>query len=742
MAVPLPLRSPFIYSAPKDGTPVLPGMRVLVPFGARRITGYVIGLAQAADAEGFRVRPIARVLDTVPSLDAPLLEFLRRAAEYYMHPLGEVLRAALPPGINPFEKAGQFHEARIQPKFETVFTARPLPEAAAQEMQRRAKTRWAVYAHIAAHPGISAAALRSRWSTCAAHLRRLTDDGWLDAQQQPVVGDLFAGLDIAPDTPPTLTDEQAAATDAIVAQIRTGQYGGFLLHGVTGSGKTEVYLRAIAAAREMGRGALVLVPEITLTPQLVRRYMARFGTELAVWHSGLSDRARYDAWQRLRSGEVKMVIGVRSAVFAPLDNPGVIIVDEEHDTSFKQETGFAYHARDLAVLRASMSQSAVILGSATPSLESRHNADAGKLRRLALVTRATQRPLPHIEIVDLTQHRSGPGGQTLLSAPLHRAISETLSRQEQVILFLNRRGFAPTLLCRDCGEGVRCAHCAVSLTYHTHPRGLVCHYCDHRQSVPERCPACAGTALHPVGIGTQKAEEILRELFPAARIARLDRDVGSGARAEAILDALRREEVDILVGTQMVTKGHDFPKVTLVGVLQGDVGLHMPDFRAGEKTFQLLTQVAGRAGRSTHPGRAIIQTFNPQHPAIAAAQHHDYARFAAQELVDRAELGYPPFGKMVAIRFNSTDADAVEAAAKGLAQHLRNAAKATGTDVTLLGPTPSPLSLLQGRHRWHLLLKSPRQDWNRRLLLAVVEAIEAPPKGVRIHVDIDPFSML
>jgi primosomal protein N' (replication factor Y) len=555
---------------------------------------------------------------------------------------------------------------------------------------------------------------------------------------QNVLGDLFGGQLMS------LVD-QAAAVAAIEARFEARRYGGFLLQGVTGSGKTEVYLRVIARALERGQGALVLVPEITLTPQLVRRYRARFGEGLAVWHSGLTDRERYDQWRLLRSGEVRVAIGVRSAVFAPVRDLAVVVVDEEHDGSFKQERGFPYHARDLALLRAARAGAVAVLGSATPSLEAYDNAAKGKLERLVLTHRATSLPMPRVEIVDLRQHRSGPGGQRVVSGPLHAALHETLARGEQAILFLNRRGFAPSLTCTACGAVRRCDDCAVSLTLHKRPAGLVCHYCGARHPLPERCPTCGAAELKPVGVGTEKAEELIGALFPEARVARLDRDVASGRGAEEVLERLRTGEIDVLVGTQMVTKGHDFPRVTLVGVLLADVGLHMPDFRAGEHTFQLLTQVAGRAGRSALGGRALIQTYSPDHPAIIAARTHDFEGFAELELRSRAELGYPPLGRLAALRLSGPDGARVESAALQLCRALgdaRHEAGREGAAVDILGPAPAPIAMVQGRHRWRILLRGKRRDEMRRVILAVYDLIESPPHGVRVQLDIDPVSML
>jgi primosomal protein N' (replication factor Y) len=743
VAVPVPLRRTFLYRMPSSLGEPAPGSRVLVPFGRRRVTGYLIGESEAGADPGFEIKSAIELLDRVPSFPRELLDFLVEAAAYYLHPVGEVLRAALPPGIDPSEKAGDLREPRVRGRTERIAVATEAAVGALDQLSRRAPKRAAVLQQIVDRGTVALDELGAIHRRAAAHVRRLADDGLIEVAQRERPPDPFSFPEIEPDEPPELGEEQRRAVEAIEAGLAGDGYRGFLLRGVTGSGKTEVYLRAIERTAELGRGALVLVPEIALTPQLVRRYRARFGDAVAIWHSALTDRERFDQWQLLLSGRVRVAVGVRSAVFAPVRDLGIVVVDEEHDGSFKQERGFAYQARDLALLRASRAGATAVLGSATPSLETHHNAAVGKLERLELRSRVTHLPLPDVEIVDRTRQRGGPGGQQLVSGPLHRAIGEVLERGEQAILFLNRRGFAPTMICTSCGEVSRCDDCAVSLTFHRRPPGLVCHYCGARRPVPERCPSCLSTEIKPVGAGTQKAEQALSQLYPGARVARLDRDVASGRSVEAVLDRLRDGEVDILVGTQMVTKGHDFPRVTLVGVLNADVGLHMPDFRAAERTFQLLTQVAGRAGRSELGGRALIQTHSPSHHAVVLASEHDFDTFAETESAIRRELGYPPFGRLAAIRLSGADPGRVERASRALFTALRGErSRRSESTVTLLGPAPAPIPLVQNRHRWRILLRARRQDRIRRLLAAIVPTVESPPTGVRIRIDIDPVSML
>ncbi len=743
VAVPVPLRRTFVYEIPNRLGRVAPGCRVLVPFGRRRITGYVVEPFQGDEEPAFGIKAAIQLLDEEPAIPGDLLSFLVEAADYYLHPVGEVMRAALPPGIDPLEKKGEIRGPRVKTRRHLVAHALDGARQALESMARKAPARAAVLQAIVELKDAPVADLRAVHRDASRHVRKLQEEGLVKLVEVDRSADPYFSGDIDADDPPVLTSEQKVAVEAIHARMDSGGYGGFMLQGVTGSGKTEVYLRAVEKTLGMERGALVLVPEITLTPQLVRRYRARFGNALAVWHSGLSDRERFEQWQSLRAGRVKVAIGVRSAVFAPVSNLGVIIVDEEHDGSFKQERGFSYNARDLALLRAARTGAVAVLGSATPSMETRRNAEVGKLARLVLEKRAIDQPLPSVEILDLRRHRNGPGGQNVISGPLHEAIARTLEREEQSILFINRRGFAPSLVCPGCGKVHGCDDCSVSLTFHTKPAGLVCHYCGARRPLPSRCPDCGEPDQRPVGMGTQKVEELLCQLFPGARVARLDRDVASGQSAEAILDGLRTGEVDILVGTQMVTKGHDFPRVTLVGVLLGDVGLHMPDFRAAERTFQLLTQVAGRAGRSQLGGRAIIQTYSPSHPAITLASEHDFDAFARLEMEARKDLGYPPFGRLCAIRLSGTDGVRVESAAREIAASIRDAMGAPGAStITMLGPVPAPIPVVQKRHRWRILLRAPRQDRIRALLTSVLGALEGSASGVTVRVDVDPNSML
>jgi primosomal protein N' (replication factor Y) len=484
------------------------------------------------------------------------------------------------------------------------------------------------------------------------------------------------------------------------------------------------------------------VPEIALTPQLVARFRGRFGDAIAVLHSELSERERNDAWRNLRSGRVRLAIGARSALFAPIAELGVIVVDEEHDASFKQEEGFRYQARDMALLRAHRAGAVCVLGSATPSLESFSLTQRGKLTLLTLAERATAQALPRIEVVDLARHRNGPSGQRLISGPMHQAIADCLERGEQAILFLNRRGFAPSVRCNGCGELLGCPACSVSLTAHRGARVLRCHYCDFSAPHEGRCLKCGSQQLMELGLGTEQLEQALGQTFPRARVARLDRDTASGEGVEAVLDRLRRHEVDVLVGTQMVTKGHDVPSVTMVGVVLADQSLGFPDFRAAERTFQLLVQVAGRAGRGARPGRVVLQTYMPEHHAIRYAQSHDYLGFLRQELSERRELGFPPFGRLIAVRIDAADEQRAARGADAVARAARAHVAVQQGTVAVLGPAPAPIARLRARYRYRLLLKGEDRAALRAVATVVGRRIDEGLGTARAVLDVDPVGML
>ena len=641
--------------------------------------------------------------------------------------------------------------ARVRNRVSRVAVVLRSPdEREAAELGRAPARRAVLEALVAAGGEAEVAALRSVHKQAAAHLRSLAGAGLVEVQERVVRADPWAGRSeegaglIAPVSAPLPSAGQALALASLREGLAAGEFRGYLLHGITGSGKTEVYLQIIADALAAGQTALVLVPEISLTPQLSARFRARFGDRVAVLHSGLSDRERFDEWSRLRDGSAHIALGARSAVFAPLADLGVVVVDEEHDGSFKQEEGVRYHARDVALVRAQRARALCILGSATPSLESYHGAETGRLQLLTLGERATARPLPTVELVDLRVHRAEQ--DSLLTAPLAQAVAETLGRGEQVILFLNRRGFHTFVLCVKCGHAFRCPSCSVSLTYHRQVDRLLCHYCGHAERTVSNCPACAATgSIARRGLGTERVAAGLERMFPQARIARLDRDAARGSAIDRVLGRMARGELDLLVGTQMVAKGHDFPGVTLVGVLMADTGLSLPDFRASERTFQLLTQVAGRAGRGDRAGRVIIQSYRTDAVAVAAAREHDYLRFYRHELEGRRELDYPPFGHLAAVRLDGQDADEVAAEARRLAERASGLGAGTdGCGVTVLGPAEAPLARLKGRTRWHMWLRSRERRELRAFLRALVPPAGAAARSgrVRVTIDVDPVSAL
>jgi primosomal protein N' (replication factor Y) len=738
VAVPVPLGQAFTYSVP-PGLPLVRGSRALVGFGRRSVLGVVIDVAEREpDVPLDKLRPVEALVDREPALPEELLDFLLELARYYLAPIGEVMRLALP----AVERASAIaleqraDGPRVRSVGRVLLVARALGAPLPAEIRGQGR---AIYEHLLLCGPSEVRALAQRWSNARAALARLKQAGLVAVEEREVLRDPFFALSVERDTAPELTAPQRAALTAITAKLDERERGAFLLHGVTGSGKTEVYLGAVARALESGGGAIVLVPEIALTPQLVGRFRARLGERIAVLHSGLGNADRHAMWKLLRSGEVKIVVGARSALFAPVRDLRLVCVDEEHDGSFKQEEGVRYNARDMALLRAHRAGAVCVLGSATPSLASELAVRERRLTRLSLPERAHPGAvLPSVELIDLRRTGAGPTGHKLLSLPLHRALEKTLAAGGQAILFLNRRGFAPSLVCESCGKARGCPSCAVALTLHRagRPR-LICHYCDFESPLPRTCPDCGSERLSEEGAGTERIEQALAESFPSARIARLDRDVAAGAKSERVLDRMRNREIDILVGTQMVTKGHDLPDVTLVGVLNADAALAMPDFRAAERAFHLLVQVAGRAGRGQTPGTVLIQTWQPEHPAVALAVSHDVAGFVERELRDRKELDYPPWSRIALVRIDAV----AEPRARSEAERLARTARAAASPkVQILGPAPAPLPRLRNRYRFRFLVRSRDRAELRAALLAVARA--PTDRAVRVAIDVDPVNML
>ncbi|MBI3770916.1 MAG: primosomal protein N' [Deltaproteobacteria bacterium] len=806
--------------AEADRGGVRPGVRVLVPIGRRHETGVVVELTGAPPPGVETVRAIIDVLDDEPILTPELFALCRWAADYYLTTLADVLAAALPGGLRAsstriirliapgaptcgpeaargLEAAIVTHLAAAGPtsiitlaralggrrvagavralaaravvaveeqlrapvaktRFEHGFAlTRALDADEAAALGRRAPSQRALYDRIVAADArrLAAQALTPRERVAATALVRR---GVVVATRRERYRDPTPGA--ARDSAPlTLTTAQEAAVGTIVG---SSGFQVFLLHGVTGSGKTEVYLQAAARTQAKGQSVLFLVPEIALTHQLVRRVQERFGAGVALLHSGLGPGERWDEWRRVARGEARMVVGARSAVFAPLADLGLVIVDEEHDPAYKQDEGLRYNARDLAIVRAKLAGAGAILGSATPSIESYQQALDGKFRLLSLPRRVEGRPLPTVQILDLRTDgpvlaigKDADGRRTrasgtaelpssmLLSPRLVDAIAETLARREQTLLFLNRRGFARVLQCVGCGEPAGCPSCSVSLTLHERRAVLLCHHCGFARPARSPCTSCGRDALRASVEGTERIEVDVASRFPDARVGRLDRDTtGSKGAQRRILEAWEAGDLDVLIGTQMVAKGHDVPGVTLVGVLLADVALNMPDFRAAERAFQLLTQVAGRAGRGARPGRVLIQTYRPTHHSLVAAAAHDYASFAPDELAHRREVAYPPFARLIVLRLEGVGADATEHAATTLAA----AGRGLDPRVTLRGPAPAPLERLRNRYRWQILLASTSVRALHRVVRHLLTFWRATrtARTVRLIVDVDPVSML
>jgi primosomal protein N' (replication factor Y) len=736
VAIPLHLDRIFHYLVPPEMEQQdLAGRRAFVPFGRRRLTGYILG--EATETPPHELKEIFEVLDPDPLWTDNELEFFRWVASYYLHPLGGVLKAALPAGINIQTRKGS---DRTDPsvsggkaiKTEIVFHA-----ATPGEPGRHLGSKAAAILEVIREGGdVLAAELRRRFGNCSAQTRRLTELGLVTGETREVYRNPFSDSVVERDAPRILSLHQQSALDAVVTALDRHAFAPFLLHGVTGSGKTEVYLQAIDLALEQDKNALVLVPEIALTPQLVQRFRARFSHGIAILHSGLSDGERYDEWRRIRRGQARIVIGARSAIFAPLAGIGIIIVDEEHEASFKQADGLRYNARDLALVRGRMERAVVLLGSATPQVTSVYAAEQGKLALLTLPERVEDRPMPAVELAPMK------GVATAISPLMVTALEANLVAGGQTIIFLNRRGFATYLVCSECGAPLTCPNCSVSLTYHRQRGQSVCHYCDYAIPAPGTCPDCGCQELKELGAGTERLEHDLRELLPRARILRMDSDTTGGKGSHGrLLTRMSDGSADILVGTQMIAKGHDFPGVTLVGVVNAEASLFMPDFRAAERTFQLLSQVIGRAGRGDTPGRVVVQAQSSDHYAIQYAVRHDADAFYRQELEFRREAGYPPFSFLACLGFSGTAEKPVEEHAETVVRLLMQLKRDKGLRVEILGPAPAPLYRLRGRFRRQILLKSPTRADLRRLILAWRHNHQ-PASTIRDYVDIDPVDMM
>jgi primosomal protein N' (replication factor Y) (superfamily II helicase) len=740
VALPLPMPRTFTYRVDGD---VAPGTRVEVPFGPRRMVGWVTGPSERPGTS--RIRPVHRVLEDRPSAESELLRLARWIADYYLSSLGLVLRTALP---NPLAVAG----ADGVKTRRVARVTRELPTLTLRdELFGRAHRQRECYEFLEAAGGAAPVAHLVEQGFTHAVLRGLVARGVAEVVDEEVERDPFAAIPAVEPTPPPLTPAQTRVLDPLLDAARN-EGGTFLLRGVTGSGKTRVYIELLEeVVRRQGRGAIVLVPEIALTPQTVARFRARFGDDVAVLHSALSDGERYDAWRSLRAGHRRIAVGARSAIFAPVRDLGVVVVDEEHEASYKQGEAPRYHAREVAIMRARMAGAVCLLGSATPALESWANARRGKYTLLELPDRVEGRPLPAVQVVDLRRERaagdgrpSGTPGPLILSTPLRTALEARLERDEQAILLLNRRGYASFVQCRACGHVWQCDHCNVSLTYHRTRRRLLCHYCFHEEGRPDRCTECRSEHLSFRGLGTEQVERAVTEAFPDARVARMDVDTTSGRWAHhEILGRVGRREIDVLLGTQMIAKGLDFHHVTLVGVINADVGLNLPDFRAGERTFQLLTQVAGRAGRGDRPGEVVIQTALPGHYAIRCAILHDYVAYADRELDERRDPPYPPHVRLANIVVSGPRELKVQESAEQLAATALDAVRTLGADrVHLVGPAPCAIDRIRERWRWHFLLRSDSPRQLGAVCRALYRTAGTGTDPIRVIIDRDPVALL
>ncbi len=712
------------------------GHRVRVPFGGRRVTGFVVGFSQRQVVDN--VKEIIELVDNRSFFREDQLDLARWIASYYLCDTVRALHAVIAPVLK-----------KTTGKRITRYYCRVTPEKLEEmrrEMGRRAPKSLAVLETALKNPGLSRRHLAALAGASPSVVDKLAAGKWLRVESEIPLRDPY------PSPPPgaaaagvRLTAEQEKAVREINAALRAGGHRVFLLHGVTGSGKTEVYLHCIEQVLRAGRQAIALVPEISLTPQMVKIFRARFGRSMAVLHSRMSDGERYDEWRRIEDGEAPVVLGARSAVLAPVPDPGLVIIDEEHEWSYKQEETPRYHARAVALYRTRKSGGMLVLGSATPSLESYCRVlPGGAYKLLSLPKRIEGKGMPEVRVVDMRQElRAGNGG--IFSFLLQRKLQERLQKKEQAIIFLNRRGLNTLVVCRECGMVLKCFRCEISLTYHMD--GLLrCHYCNYTVKAPQFCPDCGSRQIGYFGTGTQRVEKELQALVPGARVLRMDADTTTRKGShQRILDAFSRGAADILVGTQMIAKGLDIPGVTLVGVVNADISLHMPDFRAGERTFQLLAQVAGRTGRGKTPGEVLIQTYTPEHYAIQTAARHDYHTFFRRELSLRKSMGYPPFSKMVRLLVHGASESAVREAALNLRELLDGLVKGADRDkIYIVGPAPAPVARLKGVHRWHVITWSPDYHGLRRVMeeLRRRTGFNLPGKELSLSVDVDPMSIM
>lgn len=716
--VALPLRLPALTYKIPPSLSVTVGSPVRVRVRKKVMSGIVVKiLPKLAETPTYAIKELEGESQEFPVLTPDTLRLLEWAADYYHYPLGEVLRTFLPPNPSPQKRVA----FRLLPAGTDRLARGESPKGKKQKEVLEA---------LGAEEAITLPVAQRDAA------RRLAELGWLE--EIIIEDDSLPDPVTATGKSPSLTEHQARALEKIGSALEEKKFACFLLEGVTGSGKTEVYLRAAELALQANQNVLVVVPEISLTPQLLHRFRTRLGERIALLHSGVSDGERSRQWHLLNKGAYRICLGARSAALAPIQNVGLVIVDEEHDSALKQEDHLRYSGRDIAIMRAKFSNCPVVLGSATPSLESFHHASTGRYQHLLLPERATGQQMPAVEVID----RSKYSAEEALTPPLRFAMRETIDQGGQVMLLLNRRGFSSFVICGACGFVPECPNCSVSLTNYKKSQQIKCHYCGHAEQVPTACGKCGHAELLPGTLGTESLEEEVRKLFPEEKIIRIDREsMERKGMLERALAAIANREVQIVIGTQIIAKGHDFPDVALVGVVNADSSFHLPDFRASEKSFQLFTQMAGRAGRSTRPGRVFLQTFNPSHPSIVHSSAHNFRDFAEEELRQRHAFSYPPYTRLARLLISSTNAPLAESTAERLAVTVTKAAERAG--VELLGPSPAILAKVQNRYRWSLILKSPQPGKLHALIKSVLLPIAAKlDRRVTVQVDVDPVSLM
>ncbi|GED70402.1 primosomal protein N' [Brevibacillus reuszeri] len=795
---------PFDYRVPDWLTPIINvGSRVIVPFGPRKLQGYVVGiLTQSAEAlESTRIKDVEQVLDDTPPLTAELLKMSEWMSKQYLCPWVTAVQAMIPAVLKgksekwltatdaldeetcgnsgllwelnrkrhlplaEVEKQfpdeymlvpGWIHSGllateyqvtdritRKQQSFVKCLLEKEQLAEAIVSLPARAEQMRRVLLLFAEHEGqtFSVQMMRDEHGISRSPLKSLEAKGWIAIEQVEVYRDPYANRRFAEKPKPQFTPLQQEVLAPILQSVQSQSYASYLLHGVTGSGKTEVYLEAIEQTLEKGREAIFLVPEISLTPQMVERFKGRFGADVAVLHSALSSGERFDEWRKIIRKQVKVVVGARSAIFAPFQNVGLIVIDEEHESSYKQEETPRYHAREVAIWRAKENDAVLLMGSATPALETYALATRGRYTLLQMPDRVGNRPMPEVHVVDMREELQAQN-RSMFSRKLHEMIEDRLRKGEQMVIFLNRRGFSTFVMCRSCGYTMRCIHCDISLTYHKTNHTARCHYCGYTIAQPAHCPECQSEHIRFFGTGTQKVEAELAKLFPGIRVIRMDVDTTSRKGShEELLNKFRAGQGDVLLGTQMIAKGLDFPRVTLAGIIAADTSLHLPDFRAAEKTFQLLTQVGGRAGRHELEGDVVIQTYTPEHYSIIHATRHDYPAFYQDEMLQRRRTGYPPYFRLVLITFSHEDVPVVIRGAHTMADYLRPRMAQT---TILLGPVASPIARVKDRFRFQVMLKYRDEPHLAELLAQATAAFEEWNKQQKVlmTIDVDPYVLL